>query len=543
MANAASKYATFPPRMTSEGIILHEDFQLPSFELVQKDLAKLRQMKATGPCYVAVRLEGNPNPSVLPLSLSWTATIPDLFAWAIFVSPEDVAPELVEDVIFVLKIFVQGLQEGTDAQLEFLGYAWDPDDPAFTKSRLTNNTRFKLSSHLLNPTINRPGEALPYIKAIIDEESIYYAKHGKALLSEDPYVYVLYGEALVYSNIYTEETRSVLEKFLQVAQGQQSARARHFAGALLQTRMHLSLVLLQLGVDPEEQKEHTQWSAKFLRRNPTFLFECDLKYILARPGAPPHPVLAALGGPKWLEELGESPRRITNLGRRCMCGLVQGPQTKLFRCVGCQSVLYCSRACQKKDWSAHKEFCRAEARRDALIKELQQKDPFAAQRAIDGKKWTSLNDERKVNAIKSALGVHRDPSRGRTHIVMQLVEYTPKHRDMQHKFRVAKCGVFRLEDVIPDIVRIAGWDTAWIRRKVQQMFDDIVAEDGFEDSVPMLEFRSGQGIEASLGCMLTSRGSMRRTEHNPNWRQDMNKGDPPAFYRLPSGVMDVEHIF
>ncbi|KAI0747598.1 hypothetical protein C8Q80DRAFT_685654 [Daedaleopsis nitida] len=44
------------------------------------------------------------------------------------------------------------------------------------------------------------------------------------------------------------------------------------------------------------------------------------------------------------------------------CGCEKSP---LKRCSGCSAVVYCSKECQRKAWSAHKELCRSDATRRA----------------------------------------------------------------------------------------------------------------------------------------------------------------------------------
>ena len=43
----------------------------------------------------------------------------------------------------------------------------------------------------------------------------------------------------------------------------------------------------------------------------------------------------------------------------CLCGARSTPTSRLQVCTGCDAVAYCSPACQRKDWKAHKELCTA----------------------------------------------------------------------------------------------------------------------------------------------------------------------------------------
>ena len=48
----------------------------------------------------------------------------------------------------------------------------------------------------------------------------------------------------------------------------------------------------------------------------------------------------------------------TNLDPRCAVCDASNDEVKLKSCAKCESVLYCSRECQKKDWKKHKRNCK-----------------------------------------------------------------------------------------------------------------------------------------------------------------------------------------
>lgn len=78
-----------------------------------------------------------------------------------------------------------------------------------------------------------------------------------------------------------------------------------------------------------------------------------------------------VGGEQWAQrDVGGSSKQTTSDGvrvrinpvngqvscRMCLtCGLVGNPRP----CAGCRSALYCSKACQAKDWPRHKNACKA----------------------------------------------------------------------------------------------------------------------------------------------------------------------------------------
>jgi hypothetical protein len=52
--------------------------------------------------------------------------------------------------------------------------------------------------------------------------------------------------------------------------------------------------------------------------------------------------------------------------RECdVCGARGDRATKLLKCDGCKSVLYCSEACQRAHWPEHKRVCRRPQRNNA----------------------------------------------------------------------------------------------------------------------------------------------------------------------------------
>ncbi|KAJ7638216.1 hypothetical protein FB45DRAFT_1054571 [Roridomyces roridus] len=66
--------------------------------------------------------------------------------------------------------------------------------------------------------------------------------------------------------------------------------------------------------------------------------------------------------PKWadLEMRGIDPgtRRVGQAQMHC-CSSCNKPSAVLKRCAGCQMARYCNDTCQKKDWKAHRDICRA----------------------------------------------------------------------------------------------------------------------------------------------------------------------------------------
>jgi hypothetical protein len=50
-----------------------------------------------------------------------------------------------------------------------------------------------------------------------------------------------------------------------------------------------------------------------------------------------------------------------------------------------------------------------------------------------------------------ALNLMRDPSRGRTHIVIRKLAFNKSSKELRDSFKVIEAGVFRIADVLPDL--------------------------------------------------------------------------------------------
>ena len=102
-------------------------------------------------------------------------------------------------------------------------------------------------------------------------------------------------------------------------------------------------------------------------------------------------------------------------------------------------------------------------------------------------------------ACAHALGLHRDPSRSQTHIVLQYVEYTPSQRDPRNKFRVKQAGVFRISDAASGIEKSMGLDPGEGEGFVREALDEMAAGGrGVEGFMPMVSLMFGEGVETWL---------------------------------------------
>jgi hypothetical protein len=123
-------------------------------------------------------------------------------------------------------------------------------------------------------------------------------------------------------------------------------------------------------------------------------------------------------------------------------------------------------------------------------------DSAGAKRNADWKLWCNSNHDATDFGLIHALGLHRNPERGRTHIVFKHVVYVPTATNPRHKFRVLSCGVFRIKDVLRDVEAIMGLDPG----EGQEYLDSLVDE--FEDrrlNIPVMDLSFSEGLPVWLG--------------------------------------------
>jgi hypothetical protein len=132
----------------------------------------------------------------------------------------------------------------------------------------------------------------------------------------------------------------------------------------------------------------------------------------------------------------------------------------------------------------------------AKIERMSLTDPDGAKRAADWQLWCNSNHDATQFGLIHALGLHRNPQRGRTHIVFKQVEYVPTATHLKHKFRVLSCGVFRIKDVLRDVEVIMGLDHGEGQEYVDSVFYEL---EGAHAKVPFIDLSFGDNISAWLG--------------------------------------------
>lgn len=262
-----------------------------------------------------------------------------------------------------------------------------------------------------------------------------------------------------------------------------------------------------------------------------------------------HPVLVALGGERWLDKGKKTTtlRQDERMTKQCRtCGATDVQKT-LFRCSRCQHIFYCSKECQKANWKAHKEQCTDVANSRVRVEKLKQEGSPLAQKEADWVEWRNLSHYANTYGLQHALNLHRDPTRGRTHIVVRQVKYRPEEADLRYRFTVTHAGVFKLADCWEAIDEVMSGHKGEGKEIVADILNDIdsTSESRGRDTAPMLDLTFGDGVQPWLGSMATTIGSLRHQPYDPEWRRSMNKKGvpPPARIIKFKTALDAEHEF
>ncbi len=118
------------------------------------------------------------------------------------------------------------------------------------------------------------------------------------------------------------------------------------------------------------------------------------------------------------------------------------------------------------------------------LADLQRKNAYAARRFRDWMNYRENPRPERRESFVHALGLARNASRGRTHIIYQEVEYVPSVLDDLDQFRTTGVGVFKLEDVWQDIETRMGLNPGegkvYIREMLKE-FDDTSGQGRVEE--------------------------------------------------------------
>ncbi|KAI0071653.1 hypothetical protein K474DRAFT_1679242 [Panus rudis PR-1116 ss-1] len=397
--------------------------------------------------------------------------------------------------------------------------------------------------HLLNPVIDRPWDALPHLKAFheMQEKRICRLQLKEPGWQSNPLVYAAYSDALMFTNQFTHETKTMLERVLVATRKLSLTTRIDFTYVIFKAKAHLALLLQQMGVEVENQREYKEFCTHWLKKNPTRISAKALLQLLCRSNQPVHPVLEALGGRSWLVQ------HLT--GQNAVTSKTEQRQTK--HCRNCGKLasecipLPSPWPYELTLWTLF--IGRDSARAKELAAQLKVFQPQLGQEASD---WNKFRESHmKTTVLASALGLQKDPSRGRTHIILREVEYRPKaSKDWRHRFHTRRMGVFRIKEILKDIATLMGMEPGEVERLIQEMYDEVDSAGAGKDAAqrsqkaPILDVTWGDVGEPWIGSVAVTLDALRRIPYDPEWRKSINfDKQPPAPLVPRSGVKDAEH--
>lgn len=130
------------------------------------------------------------------------------------------------------------------------------------------------------------------------------------------------------------------------------------------------------------------------------------------------------------------------------------------------------------------------------IEKLALTDASAAQREKDWNAWRDAVDQWPY---VSALRLHEDPGRARTHMVLEHSVYTPDAGTMaKDKFRIVGCSVCRMVDVYSQIEAVLGLDSGEGKEYCEGLL-----KDQSHMGIPVVTFlilRFAEGVTTWLDC-------------------------------------------
>ncbi|KAH7906754.1 hypothetical protein BJ138DRAFT_587334 [Hygrophoropsis aurantiaca] len=501
------------PRVSSEGMTLPADFQLPALDKVRGDAARIAEFTRNR--------DDTDSDGGIQLVLACKMLLPNIFKWSFFAEPADTPHDLREACIFTLRMSIRILQECDENDIQRFVCTSPEQDFAAKRLATVMNAGRKLVHYLLVPEIDRPAEALPYLKMFAEEDIQESTQTGIPPWIGNPFLYLHYANALGLSGSTDTQTKLMLERAIE---GLMQSDA-NVTNEIILLKIHLAHVHRCQNIRTAEAKENEHYVIKFLRKNPNIIRHAYLKQALIRPGQPERHVLTALGGPVWFNSAAKPTFKTQERAER-MCYTCGGcePQKMIFRCGGCQHIWYCSKPCQNADWKSHKAACRCVIVFECLlnknyinvcseicmgkkeIEALRSSDPGKAQLKSDWMKWRVGPLGANPDVLIHALGLHRDPSRGRTHIVFFSAKYTPDaSRDMTHKFQIELAGVYRTSDVIPDIEACLGIKPGQGKEYIDGLLADADLKSvrrGRAPLFPVMCLLASEGLAPLIGCCL-----------------------------------------
>ncbi|KAK0458677.1 uncharacterized protein EV420DRAFT_1681215 [Desarmillaria tabescens] len=515
-----SAFQSAPRAYLGDMITLPRDYRMPDLSLVRSQAAEVIQLaRAPTP------RQGETIDS-LPPGLWYRYKLPRLFEFSYFCSVDDIPEDILPQCIWSLEWWIRALLEGSDEQLK-----------PFTKC--------VERSH---PQINLPLEALYHVRCSMETVK----EHGgeSDIFHTSPGLYISHAICLARARIDDVEAKTALSRIIQdITFDAGSGTIAHHVHA----KVYLARVLRRLGEDDEAQ-ELEAWLVRWFKKYP-HKFKNDILVGMFTTDIDPavDPVFTGLGGFKWLDHRKATLKTVMRHARYCQnCG-AREPQVKLLKCLQCQHTLYCSKECQKMNWRYHKKYCKDATEQSKRIAEFEKIGASAAQQYRD---WMDTRDNimpGMIECFAHALGLAHDESRGRTHIVLQEVEYVPSMKSRLDRFRTTRVGVFKQEDAWKDVGSILRLDPGEAKMHIRDMleaFDQRPMQEqvGSQTLIPIFNLvfsaKRSDG-QAYLRMGMISRKELVLMQRRTDWRRDINvEGEPPTQFKLRGGKNpDAEFIF
>ncbi|TCD61254.1 hypothetical protein EIP91_008703 [Steccherinum ochraceum] len=470
-----------PPRY-APALPLDGDVELPALKHVLEDVALLEErldaglgIPPPGERTDSLFVDTEDAPGAVQEYCGWHEMYPSLFDFSITVMIADVPPKLLSYLIWVHRLLLAAYVE---APLEDLKRYWvvlqdeatelDMLDQMFAiRERLIEILRLADSDggrieEILHSELERQVDTLD--KKWHLERQVYEGQRQP--WKDYPEVYASYAEARVLTNRFDPTTKKMLELIKDVYKEATavSERSIWFSYTI---PIHLAQTLKRLGMEPAKQREYTDIAVRYLRLHRDL--RPRLAKFLERPNEPPHPVSVALGK-SWFKDRPFTDKEIEKSYRRCnRCG-DQGPEVKLSWCTQCKQVYYCSKACQQAHWPEHKVYCRGIATYSAEANErgeLQSSKIMA-----EFRQWnTNYGHYANHEALLCSMKMQEDVNRGRTHVVVRILEHLPHSQGP--RFRVDKWGTFAFDDVLPDLSFLLRKSEQELRALRARIFDAV----------------------------------------------------------------------
>ncbi|TCD64383.1 hypothetical protein EIP91_004130 [Steccherinum ochraceum] len=551
-----STRSTLPPRPI-DGV----DSELPPLADVMFDIKDLRSMMSKGYpdtdeellVLVAYMKSANSDGGWLyehvckmedgraPIGLAQYCVMAMLFrslmTFCLIVTTED--EDMLPEYIWAQRRYIRLYMETTPEE-RFENLCSEHVETDLESFRRLSYFRRNLSICLMSPQIKRPADALLEIEAAVDHHISYLqsinSQHADTPWLDQPWWYVVYAEARVLSNHLDMDTKNALDRAYEVMTCLEMTiddNALH----IVIIRVSLALILQVLCIEPDKQKEHTEWSIVYLRKRP------QLKGVVCIPFPLPwvktgsksaNTPLVSSNGPHDIA-------MIVGLERKRDSTYSSAPDAIEYSTV------------QKNVRGEHGPGISSTVNQRHQFRTLHEQGKTtgtATRLSREVIKWMEIPHFPNADVMIHALALPKDLSRARTHMVFRLLKPSPRTQSSQSlkdKFYVAKCGVFKIEDVLHDIMFVG-------RHSNEQETKDGINR--LLKSTPGSQLIPGQAIHTMLMTWVAIPGldgvskldsvtflqdKIRRTTYDLKWREKVNHGQAPPQQIIPfSGAADAE---